>query len=327
MAARRRGALALLASIACLCGRAVLPASASDQRPTSAREAAVRSESHQRLVIIGPSSAEVVCALGACDRVVGVDRFTIFPSELDDRPRVGGLFDPDLERIIALQPDLVILRGRNSDLERLCEQSSIEVFLDQTDSLSALRELIAQLGRTLKREVRARGLIDELNSRLDRVQARSAGLTAPRVLMTISRRPGSLSSVLTAGKGSFLTEVVELAGGRNVFGDLPLAYPQVSPESLLAAQPEVIVEFLPGESLDESHRAELVREWESLGSSPATRAGRVHVINEDHALMPSPRIVDVVERLSRLLHPEPHDHATDRSPSDAERSAVRLPGP
>lgn len=322
-----RRAVALLASIACLWGRAVLPASASDQRPTSAREAAARSESHQRLVIIGPSSAEVVCALGACDRVVGVDRFTIFPPELDDRPRVGGLFDPDLERIIALQPDLVILRGRNSDLERLCEQSSIELFLDQTDSLATLRELMVQLGTKLNREVRARALIDEMNARLDRIRARSAGLPKPRVLLTISRRPGSLSNVLTAGRGSFLTEVVELAGGRNVFEDIPLAYPQVSPESMLAAQPEVIVEILPGESPDESYRAGLLREWKGLGPSPATRAGRVCVINEDHALIPSPRIVDVVDRLSRLLHPEPHDHAADRSPSDAGRSAVRIPGP
>lgn len=308
-------------------GVAASNATASDRAPSSPRDPAARSESHQRLVIIGPSTAEVVCALGACDRVVGVDRFTIFPPELDDLPRVGGLFDPDLERIIALQPDLVILRGRNSDLERLCEQSSIELFLDQTDSLATLRELMAQLGTKLNREVRARALIDELNARLDRIQARSVGLSAPRVLMTISRRPGTFSNVLTAGKGSFLTEVVELAGGRNVFEDVPLAYPQVSPESMLATQPEVIVEFLPGETWGEPQRDALLREWEGLGSSPATRAGRVHVINEDHALIPSPRIVDVVDRLSRLLHPEPHDHATDRSPSDAERSAVRLPGP
>ena len=88
--------------------------------PASAEDNAQGRNTPKRIITISPNSAESICDLGACDRIVGVDKFCVYPPSLQHRPRVGGLFDPDLEKIVALRPDLVVLRGHSDTLERLC---------------------------------------------------------------------------------------------------------------------------------------------------------------------------------------------------------------
>ena len=257
-----------------------------------------------RIVTLGPSAAEIICLLGACDHVVGVSRYCTHPPELQDLPRIGGLVDPDLERIVALRPDLVVLRGNSEAVTALCSKLGIRVYLDRTETLADIQTTINELGGILQRSGQARQLATEFQARLSSIRATGARHAPPRVLLTVSRRPDRLADVLTAGKGTFLSEAVAIAGGTNVFGHLDLAYPQVSLESIVAAAPDVIIEFMPGAEVTDDDLATFKTQWQSLGPTPAGDTGCIHAITADHALMPSPRFVGIVETMATMLHPE-----------------------
>ncbi len=261
----------------------------------------------QRIIAIAPNSAEVICALGACDRIVGVSKFCVYPPELLQRPKVGGFSDPDLERIAALRPDLLVVRGRNDALERLCVSLNIPIHRDETDTLAGIEDCLRDLGGKLGLAEQAEVRIAEFRTRVRSIQRRVSGRPRPRVMLTISRTPDRLANILTSGRGTFLDEMLEIAGGKNVFGDLDMAYPQVSPEAILAKQPDVILELMPETQIIPELEAQMRGQWSELGSLPAVVKGRVHFLTDDNGLIPSPRYVEFIDKVSRLLHPEPAD--------------------
>jgi iron complex transport system substrate-binding protein len=258
----------------------------------------------RRIVAIAPNSAEAICALGACDRIVGVSKFCVYPPELLDRPKVGGLSDPDLERIAALRPDLLVMRGRNDALERLCEDLHVPIYKDETDTLPGIENCLGELGARLGLNEQAKAIIKEFQDHIDAIRSRNAGKTKPRVLLTVSRQPDRLANVLTTGKGTFLDQMIEIAGGVNVFGHLDMIYPQVSPEGMLAQQPEVIIELMPDLKLTAALKEQMVEQWKQLGSMPAVTKNRIYVLTDENCLIPSPRYVEIIDRVASLLHPE-----------------------
>ncbi len=259
----------------------------------------------RRIITIAPNSAEIIAALGAADRLVAVSTFTDFPPELGKLPRIGGPADPDVEAILRLAPDLLVLRGHCLEVESLCRDNGIAVYMDPTETLDDIFTNITQLGDLLDKKIEARAMTESLRGQLDRVRVALEGRPRPRVLYTIARSPDSLKRVSTTGKGTFLDKIITLAGGQNVFGNVDMAYPDVSMESIVAAQPEVIIEAMPEVKLTNELRGRILDDWRRLGGMPATRDGRVYILT-DEDLIPSPRIVDSIRRIAKLLHPEVH---------------------
>lgn len=283
--------LVVAGSVGCRADRAPAPAPATN-RPAP-----------RRIISLAPNAAEIIAALGASSRLVAVSDFCVYPPELNALPRVGGLFNPDLEAIVTLGPDLIVLRGRNATLERLCADRGIRVFLDPTESFDDIFLAIRELGELLDRRGEAAALEGEMRRRLEAVAGAVAGRVRPRVFVTIARRPDSLAGILTASRGTFVHEIITRAGGDNVFSGTDIDYPQVSPEAILAAQPDVIVEAMP-EAEPSAELERRVRDlWRRLGPLPASQTGRVFILTEDNVLIPSPRVVEVIERLARRLHP------------------------
>lgn len=258
----------------------------------------------QRIITIAPNAAEILHELGIGDRVVGVSRFCVYPPEFKDRPRVGGLLDPDLEKIVSLRPDLVILRGRCEAVESLCRQRNIDLYFDRTETLGDVVTCIEDLGKRTGRTAEADGLIKRFNDRLEAIRTRPKNQPRPRVLMTAARSTDRLGDLLTTGPGTFLDDLITAAGGTNVFHDLDMPWPQVSMESVIVERPDVIVEMMPEVELTDELRSQLLEQWKQFPSLPAVRANRIHFITDDNALIPSPRCLDVLDKLSRLLHPE-----------------------
>ena len=257
----------------------------------------------RRVIATAPSNVEIVCALGAGERLVGVSPYVTYPPTVHDLPKVGGIQDPDLEAILALRPDLVILRGRNVHLERLCAENGIRLYDDQTDSLPSLFVTIRELGDLLDLPQEARKVGDALRARLEAVRTAAAARPRLRVLLTL-RSPDKLGSMTTVGKGSYLNAVVELAGGKNVFGDLEVAYPQISLEEIVVRQPEVIIEAMPGEVIDDARRRQLLAQWKAVGTLQAAQSGRIHYLTENYVLIPSPRAAQLAEKLEALFASE-----------------------
>ncbi len=259
----------------------------------------------KRILTIAPNSAEIICTLGACDSIVGVSKFCVYPPELKGRAQVGGLFDPDLEKIVALQPDLVVLRGRNEPVEQLCRNRGIAIYKDKTEKLSDIETCVLELGAQLHRSTEAEVVVSQFRARIEAIRKRITNRARPRVLLTISRQPDRLANLLTAGKGSFLDEMFDIAGGENVFGDLDMAYPQVSIEAIVTRRPDVIIELMPEIELTPALRGQMLEQWHQLGMIPAVANDRVYFVDDDNCLIPSLRYPEIIDKVSRMLHPEP----------------------
>ena len=275
------------------------------QLPTTAPASAPASAAvPKRIIAIAPNAAEIIAALGETKRLVGVGDFCKWPPELAALPRVGGLFDTNLEAVLRLQPDLLIMRGRNDALERLCADRGIRVYHDPTETFDDIYGTLHELGDLLDRRAAADAIERDMRRRLERITAAVAGRPRPRVFITLARNPDSPANILTATKRTFIHEVIALAGGENVFADLAMDYPQVSPEAVLAAKPDVIIEAMP-EAQPTPELTQTVRAlWRKLGPIPAVENDRVYLLTEENALVPSPRIVDIVARVARWLHPD-----------------------
>lgn len=284
--------------------------------PASAEDNAQGRITPKRIITISPNSAEIICDLGACDRIVGVDKFCVWPPTLQKRPRVGGLFDPDLEKIVALRPDLVVLRGHSDALERLCASLEIRIYHDRTETLADVPVCITELGRLLDRGAEAVKLVDAFNARIAAIRKRVAGRPRPRVFLTYTLlQPDRIANVLTAGKGMFLSDMLEIAGGFNVFGHLDMRYPQISTEAILAQRPEIILQLTPEIELTEALQEQVLDLWRKLGPIPAVQNDRVYILTDDHCLIPSPRYVEIIEKVSHLIHPEPVGEQPTKPPA------------
>jgi len=252
-----------------------------------------------RIIANAPSNAEIVCALGAEDLLVGVSDYAKFPESIRKLPRVGGLDDPDLETIVALRPDLVIQRGHNEHVASLCARLGIRMYADRTDSLPSLYTTITELGDLLDRRQQATELCHSIRSRLEAI-AGQAPSSRPRVLLAL-RSPDRLTPMTTVGKSSYLHAVIELAGGLNIYADAGIAYPTIGLEEIVARSPDVILDALPGETIDEARRRELLAQWAKLATVPAVQRGDIHFLTEDYALTPSPRVTLLAARLNEIF--------------------------
>lgn len=233
---------------------------------------------------------------------MGVGDFCDYPAEAKKLPRVGGYLDPNLERFLTLSPDLVIVSGRHEKVDEFCRREDIGVLHLSIDNIDGIFAGIRKLGEITGREKKAEALLEEIDAGLARVRAQYANAPRPRVFACINRAPGSLGSLYTVGGNTFVSELLAVAGGSNIFSDVTLPYPEASKESLLVRAPEVILDLRPGEDLSPTNRERLLRDWDVFKSVPAVAEGRVYILTEDCLLLPGPRVVQAAETLARYLH-------------------------
>jgi iron complex transport system substrate-binding protein len=249
-----------------------------------------------RVISLAPNLTEITFAIGAGDRLVGRTSYCNYPPEAKTVAEVGDTLHPNLERIIALRPQLVLI-STASQLEvftHQLESQNIPVFITDPHDLEGVFRSIDQLGTILGQGNQAKQLVDHLRARTAAV-AEALKQTRPvTVFYQLSAEP-----LYTAGHDAFVTDLIRRAGGRSVTAEVPGAWPKYSAESALAARPEAIV--LPtGGSMGEGNSVVA----EALQRSPAVIQGKVYKINDDHLVRPGPRAIDGLEEMARALHPE-----------------------
>lgn len=251
----------------------------------------------RRIVTIFSSNTELVVALGLLDRIVGVEDFTRFPPEVQRIAKVGGRLGFSADAVVAQRPDLVIVTPARQAAHQLVEPMErigvpILVLLSRSlDEVLGNVRLIAQAAGVAERgEV----LAASLQTRLAQVDAQVAGRTRPRLLMLTGRLGNGM--LLVARDASYTGEATLRAGGRFALAGAG-AVPQVSPEAVLAADPDVLLFAGSEEAL-----RDLVAQpgWRAMR---AVRTGRATTVARSEFLVPGPRTVDGVEKLARWLHP------------------------
>jgi iron complex transport system substrate-binding protein len=269
------------------------------------RGATVRlSSPPRRVVSLAPNLTEIVFLLGQEERLVGVTRYGNYPPRASILPRIGGIVDPDVERIVAAGPDLVLCTtdGNPKERVRVLEEMGIPCFAVGPQDLEAVFETIERIGTLLGVPERAGKETAALRIRASRASRSHActlpgaettegkGVPKPRVLFALSTSP-----VIAAGVGTFLDELLRAAGGENAASSFAGRYPRLSVENLLAAGPDMI--FLAAMDGVESFPAEVTR-WEEI---PAFRDGEIVTLDGDLVTRPGPRMVAALEEISRAL--------------------------
>ena len=258
----------------------------------------------RRIVSLVPALTEMLFAIGAGPQVVGVSSFDEFPDQVKRLPRVGALLDPDTERILSLRPDLVIVYGSQTEQEQQFQRAGIRTFSYRHGGIAVILQTMRDLGVATGQQTGAATVTAGLQARLDGIRARVAGRTRPKVLLVFERQPKTLREIYASGGTGFLNEILEIAGGRNVFETITRESVQPSTETLLAAAPDVVIEVRARGMLEPGDATAEQRTWATLSSLPAVRGNRVHILNGQYLVVPGPRLADATETLARTLHPD-----------------------
>jgi iron complex transport system substrate-binding protein len=257
----------------------------------------------QRIVSLSPDLTEILYGVGAFPRVVGVTNYDTYPPEVTKITRVGQVYTPSFEAIAGLRPDLVIINNAQAPfLEDTLKQLGLTVLQTSNRSVEEIYASIAAIGRATGNQSQASQLVASTRDSLDRIGRRTAPLAKPGVVMIVNRTPGTLRDLVAATRGSFLAELVSIAGGTVGGEPAKTGYGKLSTEDLLAINPAVILDFVHG--IEGVFAGDPLEAWKAMPELAAVRAKRVYGVNQDYVPHASQRIVQTAELFAKLIHPE-----------------------
>jgi len=299
-------AFAVFTGLLASCGKTTESTAASPSTITDqlGRTVTLANLAPQRIISLAPSNTEILYALGLSDRIVGVSDFSDYPPEAKSKPSVGAYDTPNLEKIIAMNPDLVLATEiHQTTIIPLLESHGITVVALSPQTLDDVLTSITLIGKATGTVKEAAKLNATMQKRIKAVTDKTGKLTPdakPRVFYIIWNDP-----MMTAGKGTFIDELINKAGGINIAGDLT-SYPTISLENVLIANPQIIIAGTgmgEGEDLPYQYATTEPR----LKDTDARRNDRVYSVNTDLVGRPGPRIIDALEAFLADIHPELRD--------------------
>ena len=252
----------------------------------------------KRIVSLAPNVTEILFGLGLDEEIVGVSIHCNFPEKAKSKVRVGSYISLDFEKIASLNPDLIIATGAGNtrDMVDRLGKLGFQTYVVYPKNFKDILLSIAHIGQVVNRGKKAKAIIEGMRRRSERVIELTQDLPRPKVLVQIGDVP-----IVTVGKGSFADDLIRLAGGENIAGKEKEVYPRLGMEEILKRSPEVIVIS----SMDpKGDYQKILQEWTRWKTIPAVKNGRIYLIDSDLLDRPSPRIIDGLEELARVLHPE-----------------------
>ena len=261
----------------------------------------------QRLISTAPSITELLYALGLGDRIVGVDRFSRYPPEAARKTSIGDYAAPNLEMVAGLKPTLVLIPVNPVQLRQRLEALHLNVLELDQEGLAKMFNSFRQVGDATGTADQAKKLVDSTKQQLDNIRARASKSKSTKVMFIVGRAPNGLDGLMAVGHASYLNELIEIAGGTNIFNDASAGYVKISLEEVLARNPDVIIDM--GDMSDtvkvtEAQKSSVTALWSRMDSIQAVRARRVHAVASDVFVVPGPRVVDAANEFFRMLHPE-----------------------
>jgi len=256
-----------------------------------------------RVISLVPAVTEMLFAIGAGDAVIAVSSYDTFPPEVKSRPKVGALVDPDFERMLSLRPDLVIVYGSQTDLMSRLDRARISYFQYAHAGLPDITQTIRAVGDRVGRGPASSALADRIERELEEIRRSVAGRPRPKAVLLFGREPGSLRNVYASAGVGFMHDMLELAGGTDIFGDIKRQNVQATTEMLLARAPDVIIEVHPAAGWTPARIKTEMNAWRGLPGLPAVKTGRIHILADDRLMVPGPRIVEAARLLRAFLHP------------------------
>jgi iron complex transport system substrate-binding protein len=303
----RTGAIFLIGAL--LLGFLASCTSAAESKPATSlvitdqlgRTVTLKTAHPQRIVSLAPSHTETIYALGLSDRLVAVTDYCDYPPEAKEKPSIGGFSTPNIEEVVAMNPDLVLATViHQSEIIPQLEARGLTVVAVNPTTLDGVLDSITLIGKVTGAEKEAASLVADMRKRIDAVTGKTGNLPEaqkPRVLYIVWHDP-----LMAAGAGTLHDELIRTAGGINVAGDLE-SYATISLEAVIADNPQVLVAGI-GMGTGEDLPYQFITTDERLGETDARQNGRVYAIDTDLVGRPGPRIVEALEQFASFIHPE-----------------------
>ena len=250
----------------------------------------------KRIISMAPNITEMLFAIGLDDEIVGVTSFCDYPDAARNKPRIGGYYDPSIEMILSLKPDLIIGTPDGYSKERVekLDRSGIPIFLVNPQNINGVLDSMLTLGKVTGKEMAAEQVVEKLRMRVKAVTEKAGAIPVakrPKVFYEIGRDP-----LITAGPGNFVDDLITSAGGNNIASDAPGSWPRYSVEAVLMKAPDVIIT-----APDHTSSGAEASTWQKYRTIPAVKNGRIYQIDPNILLRPGPRIVDGLEKLYDLF--------------------------
>jgi ABC-type Fe3+-hydroxamate transport system substrate-binding protein len=254
----------------------------------------------KRIISLSPSINEIIFGLGAWKSVVGVTIYSDFPPEAKNCPTVGGWINPNLESIVALKPDLVIMiKDQDKIFGDKIRKLGLKTLSVESTTIKDISDSILRIGKAFGKDEEAREVTENFKFGLDEIRTKTVGVRSKRVLFVVGRNPGTLEDIYAISRGSYINEIIDIAGGANIVKNNVFSV-KVSKEAILSLNPEVIIE-INHERINED---ETLKVWDELKDVSAVKNKEVYILRDTVLLHPSQRVAQGARTIAEILHPE-----------------------
>ena len=257
-----------------------------------------------RIISSSPSITETLFELGLKDRVIAVTDFCEYPKEACQLPSIGGMLNPNMETVVSLNPDLIIHQPGNQRLRNNAISVGIKTLEVRMGNLEEIFESIKIFGDALNCQEQANKLTLQLTTGIAFYQERIKGLPKKDVLLLLGDSSDPGRDLYAAGPGTFLNELLNLSGGKNIIGDSPSRYPKLSKEYIIEKSPEIIIEAGPKSNLSQQEIDLRIQEWNRFPTIKAVKKRQIYFIGANYILIPGPRLLKIIEQFSKAIHPK-----------------------
>ena len=257
-------------------------------------------EQAERIVSLAPNITEILFAIGLGQEIVGVTLDSDYPPAAAEKPQVGTFWQPDIEAVVAVRPDLVITLEfeQQQNLAERLRRIGYNNLTVNIEKVSDLFDVIERIGTATGRRRQAEELTNHIGAKLQQLTAFVGNKPKVKVLWVVQREP-----LRVAGRNTFINEMIEMAGGENAIGPTVHKYPSIGSEQVVASSAEVIIEPAMGQVDIENQQETAVQFWSKFQHLPAVANGQVYVIDGDIVSRLGPRLYEGIETIARCLRP------------------------
>tara|TARA_B100001105_G_scaffold224638_1_gene193741 strand:- start:518 stop:1351 length:834 start_codon:yes stop_codon:yes gene_type:complete len=258
----------------------------------------------QRVISTSPAITEILFAIGAGDRVVGVTDFCNYPEQACRLPSIGGPLNPSTETWITLKPDLIIIQEDSEVIQKNAKIFEIPSLTVSVNNLNNILNSIQIIADSLHMPQAGHQLAIKIKTKIEGYRTHLKKIKPRQVLMLLSDTNDPSRDLYAVGRDTFLNELLTIAGGENVLPDTMARYPKVSKEYIIAKSPEIIIEVGPKSNLSKEETLARKKTWGKFSTLRAVKDDKLYFISADYILIPGPRLLNILDDFTRTIHPE-----------------------
>jgi len=255
----------------------------------------------KRIISMAPNVTELLFAIGLDEEIAGVTDFCDYPEAAKSKPKIGGYFNPNIEAILLLEPDLIVATpdGYSKGRVEKLDSTGVAVFIVNSQSVDEMLETILILGKVAGKSDTAEPLVDKLQKRVRAVRDSVESIPKekrPKVFYEIGHDP-----IITAGPGTFIDHLITTAGGVNIAGDAATGWPRYNVEAIITKEPDIIITAPHVSSGDKDQIESRTNAWKKYRTIPAVKNNRIYPVDSNLLMRSGPRLVEGLEILHDLF--------------------------